>query len=405
MDPASFISPDPPAALRLTTAPANSGQVPDLDPLGADRHFTQLPAWNETEDVVSIYRALGDLLPTGYRIATMTIPEAIASIRDLGMMASSLKRHGVDPTQVVPHLEERLLQLGDKVDMVPRDTVYHYGVWNPGGRRERRFTGELAEGVLIEAARVAAPAIDATLRELCEIIKLPFDSDEFARKCREAAKRLGMILCSIGKAKKEIPPAFFAQTLRPYFAELTLGGQVYAGASAAPLSVCIVDHLLWSSDCRDKVFRQFQFQQIRYNLPHWRRMYANLLGQPSLVTRLVKGFENGELDNPDALEAAIELLQVLIIFRGRHRFVAMRAYDENIRKFEVGSGGYGTKTLEHILALTRGASKTLRTLLSECLETENQRDETLRRDSGGGSSGRLGHGPAPCTARASGLAG
>lgn len=350
------------------SAAANSGLVPSLDPLRADATFALLPSWNARADIVSIHQALSAMLPTAYGAASMSVPEAIAALRDLGMMASSLARHGVEPTRTIPHLEERLLQLGDLVDMVPRDTVYHYGLWNPSGARQRSFTGAAAEHALIESARMAAPALDATLASLCKALVQPLESEQFVARCRRAAEQLEMILAAIGKAKSDIPPAFFARTLRPYFAELELGGQVFRGASAAPLSVCMVDHLLWSSDCRDRRFRQFQRDQIRYNLPHWRRLYDNTLGQPSLVTRLTQAFMRNELPSADAIEATTDLLQVLITFRGRHRFVAMRAYSAQVRKFEVGSGGYGVDTLEHILLLTRGASKQLRSLLAAPLE-------------------------------------
>jgi hypothetical protein len=367
----STLSP-PTLSLPLTAGPAVGGLAPGLDPLHADQYFVQLPSWNQAADIVPIYQALCDMLPTSYRIATMTIPEAIASIRDLGMMSASLARHGANPTDVVPHLEECLLQLGDLVDMVPRDTVYHYGVWNPPGRRERRFTSAAAEGALIDAVRVAAPAIDATLEWLCAVVSMPLDSEEFVAGCRDAAQRLESILDAIGQVKKEIPPVFFAQTLRPYFAPLVLGGQTFNGASAAPLSMCILDHLLWSSDCRDRAFRQFQLKQIRYNMPHWRLLYARTLGRPSLVTRMVQAHASGELHNRETIEAVVDLLHVLIAFRGRHRFVAMRAYSAEVRKFEVGSGGYGVDTLEHILHLTRDASKTLNDLLGNSTESQAQ---------------------------------
>ncbi|MCA9657707.1 MAG: DUF1864 family protein [Myxococcales bacterium] len=290
----------------------------------------------------------------------MSVPEAIAALRDTGMLASSLMRHCVDFTDVVPELEQRLIELGEKVDMVPRDTVYHYGVWNPEGPRERSFTGDPAEASLIHAARTAAPAIDATLQQLLTTLDEPLTSPALAEGCRHAAERLAKILCSIGKAKREIPPLFFAQTLRPYFTDLRIGGATYAGASAAPLSVCIVDHLLWSSDCTDKIFCEFQLEQIRYNLPRWRKLYAATLGRPSLTTRLLAAVKHGPPPTADALAAVASVLQVLLVFRGRHRYVAMRAYDERIRLFKVGSGGHGTSTLEHLFALTRTAFKSLR---------------------------------------------
>jgi hypothetical protein len=125
----------------------------------------------------------------------------------------------------------------------------------------------------------------------------------------------------------------------------------------------MLDHLLWSSDCSDRTFRQFQLKQIRYNMPHWRTLYAQTLGHPSLVTRLLTAHAAGQLRDVRSIEVVIDLLHVVITFRGRHRFVAMRAYNSEIRQFEVGSGGYGVNTLEHILQLTRVATKSLNDLI------------------------------------------
>ncbi|MEZ4383572.1 MAG: DUF1864 family protein [Nannocystaceae bacterium] len=345
---------------RIALLCAGGDEVAKLDPLGADATFTHLPAWNAAGDSERIALALVDATPSRAQVARMTTAEAAASLRDLGMLASSLMRHGVDFSTVIPELERRLIELGALVEMVPRDTVYHYGVWNPSGPRERSFTGEPGEAALIAAARTAAPAIDGTLYELIATLAHPIRSQSFADGCQRAAHRLAEILCSIGKAKKEIPPLFFARTLRPYFIDLRIGGEKFAGASAAPLSVCIVDHILWSSDCEDQAFSDFQSEQIRYNLPHWRRLYAATRGQPSLVTRLREMITRGRAPPPEVISAVTELLQVLLIFRGRHRYVAMRAYDESIRLYDVGSGGHGTSTLEHLFALTRDAFRSLR---------------------------------------------
>lgn len=337
------------------------------DPLHADEYFRALPEWNESQNLFAISRAVRAILPSGFQVSTMDVSDCLASIRDLGMLASSLARHGVNPTQVVRGLEECLLELGQRVDMIPRDTVYHYGIWNPTGARERRFTSDPAEQVLIEAARLAAPGIDGGLDMLLQAVQLDFDDPEFARLCRASAKRLQVILCSVGKAKAGIPPEFFARTLRPYFAELELGGERYGGASAAPLSVCMFDHVLWGSDSDDEIFRAFQTKQIAYNLPSWRSLHADTLGAPSLVTRLFHSHLRGHR-HPEALAAVLEILHVLIVFRGRHRFVASRAYNAEIRQFDTGSGGYGVDTLNHLLQNIRQVSKRLRSLLDGCDE-------------------------------------
>lgn len=352
--------PGVPDASRPAPACTIDQDVASLDPLEADPIFVSLPAWNRAGDAESIALALASITPSRERVAMMTIPESIAALRDIGMLASSLMRHGVDFRTAAPDLEPRLVELGEKVDMVPRDTVYHYGAWNPAGSRERSFTGDPAESSLIAAARTAAPAIEEAIELLLATAELPLESAAFAEGCQRAARRLAQLLCSIGKAKREIPPIFFAQTLRPYFADLTIGGVTYAGASAAPISVCVVDHIVWSSDCRDRRFAAFQAEQLRYNLPRWRRLYTTTLGEPSLTTRLLAAAADGDPAIGESIAAVLEILQVLLVFRGRHRYVAMRAYDEKIRLFEVGSGGHGPSTLTHLFSLTRAAFTSLR---------------------------------------------
>lgn len=333
----------------------DGSDVASLDPLEADAAFALLPTWNRRSDTRSISLALRAMTPSRERVTGMTLVESLAAIRDLGMMASSLQKLGVNPVEIAPDLEERLLELGRQVDMVPRDTVYHYGLWNPPGARERSFTGEHAEDALIDAARTAAPAIDRSLSELAPLMDKSVGAAEISTQCHRAAEQLGGILCAIGRARAGVPPEFFARVLRPYFAELTLGGTRFSGASAAPLSVCIVDHIVWSSDCCDQRFRTFQAEQIRYNLPHWRRLHANTLDSPSVVSRLLQAGGRDQ-HTTAALESVHELLRVLVTFRGRHQVVAERAYDASIRTFEVGSGGYGPDTLRHLLVLTRDAA-------------------------------------------------
>lgn len=109
--------------------------VGDLDPLRADAICAAIPAMNAQADVSALECALRSLIPTEARIGEFSIPECLAAMRDLGLCLGSLKRHGVEPIAAVPQVEAPLVRLSRRTEMVPRDTVYHYGPWNPAGRR------------------------------------------------------------------------------------------------------------------------------------------------------------------------------------------------------------------------------------------------------------------------------
>src|SRR5690242_13798452 len=110
---------------------ADSDAVVTLDPLGADARLARLPDLNRDGDVAGLTATLRAIVPKMAWAQAMNMHEAIAALRDLGMVMASLKKHGCEPLEAVPEAEPPLLMLGEKTRMVPRDTVYHYSVWNP----------------------------------------------------------------------------------------------------------------------------------------------------------------------------------------------------------------------------------------------------------------------------------
>ncbi|MFM7727487.1 MAG: monodechloroaminopyrrolnitrin synthase PrnB family protein, partial [Flavobacteriales bacterium] len=259
---------------------------------------------------------------------------------------------------------------------------FHYGPGNPRGERERTFTGDDNERMLIEATRVAFPHLEEAVDLCVRLIETPINSAHFAEQAEAASTALDGLITSIILTRKSVDPMFFAVHLRPYFESVLLGDKEYAGSAAAPLSVGMIDHILWSSDCVHAEYRSFQDHNIIYNVPAMKRLYADLMGKPSLVTR----FLHSECADKDLLQrnaAALDsILSQVINFRGKHLAVAKSAYSlQNRLKaiwlkgasnvYNIGSAGYGLDTLEMILDLSKESRDKLMVYIPEPTRNNN----------------------------------
>ncbi|MBO0881383.1 MAG: DUF1864 family protein, partial [Mycobacterium sp.] len=140
------------------TGGSPAAMVAALDPLDADEVCAHLPAMNRRGEVSALATALRQIMPTAIQVAGFNALECLAAMRDIGMLLGSIKRHGVQPVAAVPEIEEVLLDLAMRTDLVPRDTLHHYTCWNPGGgTRRRMYTGDPQETHLIDAVRTAMP--------------------------------------------------------------------------------------------------------------------------------------------------------------------------------------------------------------------------------------------------------
>lgn len=324
--------------------------------------MARLPELNRAADVGALVEMLRAVAPTKARAEQMSLHEGLGALRDLGMLMASLKKHGCEPLEAVPEAEASLLTLGEKTHMVPRDTVYHYSVWNPHGHRQRMFLGDPSEEALIDASRMGALRVEGALEALIEIIDMPLEATDFVEGCHAAAEMLMGMVDAITHAAHRVSSQFFAHTLRSYFEPVKVGGVFYSGAAAAPLSIGVVDLILWSSDSTDAGYREFQDQTMLYNMPCWRKLYRDRLGLPSLASRVRDELEKRPDDAQimQACAALIAPMRVVLTFRGRHRLVAKAAYAEETRMYPKGSSGYGVDTLEHILKLNHATAKGLR---------------------------------------------
>ncbi|MER5885623.1 monodechloroaminopyrrolnitrin synthase PrnB family protein [Streptomyces sp. NPDC001941] len=334
------------------------GEIRDADPLGADGPLADVPAMNRDADVPALVAALRALLPGPDLTASFGVTTALAAMRDLGLLLGSLKRHGVEPCAAVPEAVPVLQELGRRTDMVPRDTVHHYTAWNPLGARMRGYTGEEGERRLIESVRMVFPGLVATLDSCAELARLePYDP-AFADALDRTAGHVSAMVDSIDHTVAHVSPVFFARTLRPYFESVDVAGTSYLGPAAAQVPLWLVDLTLWQSDRGAPGYDAFLADSVPYALPAWRAFHAAHAGGTSAVSKLSTAISWEAVDSlpPDLARSAAALarvLRVLKTFRARHIGIARKAYDEEVRLYEQGSGGAPVALLRHVLDLTR----------------------------------------------------
>jgi monodechloroaminopyrrolnitrin synthase len=346
-------------AAELLTA--EGAPIATLDPLGVDAIVARLPEMNAQRAVRSLVAAVRTFLPSATVAASLAPVQAAAAMRDIGMFLASIKRHGADPIAEIPRLPEVLGLLGETCEMVPRETVFHYGPWNPRGLRERLFIGDDRERILIEATRGGATACTAAAHALHEATLMPPSSAEFAAACEAGAEHLQGLVDALQPVRDKVEPEFFARMLRPYFEEIEINGVAYSGPAAATIPLGVVDHWLWSSDVDHDEYRAFHSHLVRHGLPMAQRAVRDTMGQPSILTRLSQAItELGEDALRPAIDAVSGVFQVLLTFRGRHKALAVAAYAPGVTDYRVGSGGYSPDMLADLIKLTLAAARGLR---------------------------------------------
>ncbi|MGA5192342.1 monodechloroaminopyrrolnitrin synthase PrnB family protein [Streptomyces exfoliatus] len=328
------------------------------DPLGADALLAAVPAMNAAADVPALTVALRALLPDQDRAAEWSVDGALAAMRDLGILLGSLKRHGVQPLAAVPEALPVLELLARRTDMVPRDTVHHYTTWNPVGHRRRSYTGHPTEALLQESVRMVLPGLVAALDDCGRIARLePYDPG-FAAALDRVARHVRAMVDSIDLTVARVSPEYFALTLRPYYEEIEIAGRAYLGPAAAQVPLWLVDLTLWQCDRPDPAYDAFLAEAVPYALPAWRAFHARHRGGVSAVSKLSAAVSWEGADRlPPSLTASAEalgrVLRVLKTFRARHLGIARKAYSEDVRLYEEGSGGAPVALLRSVLDLTR----------------------------------------------------
>jgi hypothetical protein len=250
----------------------------------------QVPGWNKTGNIRELVGAL-ERMCGRVGLDTRNYYELLAITRDIGILAGSIRRHGEQPNGLVPQLDGTLLQLGVLTDLIPRDTLMHYTVWNPVGPRLRRYTDNCQELALIESISRALPAIRRGTRLIFATLDLDLSDPAVPQHLSLVAHCLKEFLAGLHIAVKQVAPAVFIQHFRPFFESYRVGPNEYRGPGAVTMPLHILDFLLWGSSEPDHRYQQFTADYIPYNTGEFRSMYLRARNRPSLLSRLISGVE------------------------------------------------------------------------------------------------------------------
>lgn len=356
----TFLSLDFPLLRPPAASSAEDERICALDPLRADALLMRLPHLNASKDTVELVAVLVDMLPSMEEAHAFDFHDSCAAMRDIGFLLGSMKRHGVEPVEVIPQLEDKLNLLGWKTNLPPRDTLLHYTVWNPTDYRRRTYTGTKDEHHLIDSVVMAIPPLTQAIFLLETLHNTPITSHRFIEVCLRIHPHLEKVIEGVVLARRSVSPAYFANELRFYFDAIRLNEREYLGPGAVEMPLFVFDHLLWSSDCDDPDYCVFKETYVPYIHPAMRTVYASIpAGSASLVTKVCMAAEQTDTSLLPALKAVSDCILKLKSFRMPHRKVAEEAYaHSNPENRTHGSGGYSTDILSHILALmNRQASR------------------------------------------------
>lgn len=341
----------------------------ELDPLGFDRMVPLLHKLNAARDVDGLGTLLLQVLPSRTRLTRRPRPEQLAMMRDLGLVAGSIRACDVEPVDVVPGLEETLLTLGACSAMVPRDTLYHYVACNPVGVRERTYTGDVMETMLVSSVRSSMPRVTAAVNACRHLLELDPATPDFAVTAHEVVVLVRAVDDAIDATRATVTPAYFAGTMRRFFEPVLVAGTPYLGPAAAHMPLYLVDLALWASDCESLEYREFWRESAVYGLPMWRELSERWAHGPSLVTRLREALDRHR-DDERALahlrasaEGVSRVMRGLIAFRGKHLSLARETYDDGASRYALGSGGGTTDLLALITDLSRDNAAVVNRLL------------------------------------------
>jgi monodechloroaminopyrrolnitrin synthase len=338
-----------------------------LDPLNFDQVMPLLHSLNRQKDTHEIIQLLYRHLPVPDRLDGFGYEESIAAMRDLGIFIGILKKHGIEPVEVVPELEYVLLVLMVKTGLPPRDTLIHYTAWNPDGERMRTYTGLDDEKQLIESVKMAYPALLEAILLLEKAYCLTHDVKAFTEHCHASRNLLEGMVQGVVHARRRVSPEVFANELRFYYEAIKVDyNNQYMGPGAVEMPMFVVDHILWACDGDDQVYRDFKEGFLPYNLQPIRDVYHRFTNRPSLVTLMALNYAaDPSEENFHAAIALSEILTLLKSFRMPHKKLAESAYThQDEHHHQKGSGGYAADILTHIINLQQQKTATfMETLL------------------------------------------
>lgn len=342
--------------------------VSRLDPLGADDFFQNiLPEFNHRMASVEIMRMASFVIPSLDEISRYDLLSARAALRDLGMIAASLRRHNVRIADF-SQLRDALIKLSDITGEVPRDTVFSYGSRNPSDVRQRRFTKRSEEAIFIKSFVSGIKGLLNCTVLLPMLLSLPIDSSDFLDTCKELTKQFQMMVSAIIQVRNQIPPEVFTAELRPYFEPIEIGGIEYFAPGGAQMPMLIIDQLLWGNDCAMPIYLRYHEENLSY-LPTFLREFSSYYkNRGSIATRVQREYGRDEKvlteDIQNGIQMLVNFLSRIMSFRAPHQKVAEANFALRSR-FALGSGGYTPALLTKLIEKTQQAQQMLRGILKQ----------------------------------------
>ncbi len=347
--------------------------VKKLDPLGFDDELKLIAQYNANAKVKKLIKLLYRKLPEPKKVEGFDYYNAIASMRDIGILLGSIKRHGHEPIEEIPELEYVLEVLSKKTNLPPRDILLHYTVWNPEGSRMRLYTSYSDEIGLVESVRKAFPSLEKALYQLIKLHDISMENPYFEEHCKKASTHFKEVIKSIVLAKKMVAPEIFAKELRFYFDPIIYNSQELIGPGAVEMPMFLYDHVLWSSQITNTEYVDFKTKYIPYNLSFVRDIYEFFKGKDSLVDIAI---QNLSLEpSNQVIKSAKALLMLCNIqksFRKPHQKLADEAYERQEKNGKTkGSGGYSTEILTFIQDLNNKKIEALKNAIDKQVPKEH----------------------------------
>ncbi len=291
---------------------------------------------------------------------------AMAATRDVSMFASALTKFGVRLSEV-PIIETLLVQLADKTQEVPSDTVFSYGPRNPGGARRRMFTSTNEEDLFIQSFTDGMNGLIVGLACLEALQQLDICDPMYPQFATEATEGIRKMSEAISSVRKVVSPEIFTYKLRPFFEPKTIRGKTYFAPGGAQMPITMVDLLLWGVGESDRTCLSYWNENFQYLPASYRSRIEIISRTKSIVQSVTERVNLGirpEMTQGalESITALLDLLNQIIRFRAPHLGIA-KANMKIRPSGAVGSGGYNTSILQHLITKTRQAE----TLLSSAL--------------------------------------
>jgi hypothetical protein len=256
-------SPDLNVATVLT---ATDSTIEGLDPMKADSLMPSVPELNARADVAGLIELTSQLLASNLdRIDRFSAQESAAAMRDLGILAGSIQRHGVEPCAAVHGLEDTLSHLGKTSGLPSRDTIYHYTAWNPAPPRLRTYTGLEEEALLINAIKKSISALCLAIDSAATFLQA-----KTANHIEPLEKVLACLI-TVTKAMedvtRQVSPLLFMSSLRQFYEPISVRGEILRGPSAAGFPLHVLDYMVWGKGVGDSDYIRYTKDCLQY-VPH-----------------------------------------------------------------------------------------------------------------------------------------